>query len=401
MNMSLMNIKNITVLGSGVMGHGIAQVSAMAGYNVALRDIDQKFLDKAMGKIIWSLNKLVEKNKITKQESEKIIGRIKTYVDLRESLNDSDLVIEAVPEDMNLKKKIYAELDKLAPSNTVFASNTSTLPITELSEVTTRSSTFIGIHFFNPVHKMKLVEIVKGDNTSDETVGKAVEFTKRIGKLPVVVKDSPGFLVNRILMPYLIEAVYLSSIGIEVDRVDKLLRDFGMPMGPFRLIDEVGGDVCQHVADDLLARLDTKFPNSNALRKMIENGDFGKKTGKGFYVYKNGRSNGVNAKYKRELKQLPFSDEEIIDRLVLIMVNEAVRCLQEEIVGSPRDIDFGMIMGTGWAPFRGGPMRYLDSEGALNIFNRLKGLEKKHKYFKPCELLSEYSNNDKKFYEET
>ena len=146
MNMSLMNIKNITVLGSGVMGHGIAQVSAMAGYNVALRDIDQKFLDKAMGKIIWSLNKLVEKNKITKQESEKIIGRIKTYVDLRESLNDSDLVIEAVPEDMNLKKKIYAELDKLAPSNTVFASNTSTLPITELSEVTTRSSTFIGIH---------------------------------------------------------------------------------------------------------------------------------------------------------------------------------------------------------------------------------------------------------------
>jgi 3-hydroxyacyl-CoA dehydrogenase/enoyl-CoA hydratase/3-hydroxybutyryl-CoA epimerase len=133
---------------------------------------------------------------------------------------------------------------------------------------------------------------------------------------------------------------------------------------------------------------------------MIENGDFGKKTGKGFYVYKNGRSNGVNAKYKRELKQLPFSDEEIIDRLVLIMVNEAVRCLQEEIVGSPRDIDFGMIMGTGWAPFRGGPMRYLDSEGALNIFNRLKELEKKNKYFKPCELLSEYSNNDKKFYEE-
>ena len=199
-------------------------------------------------------------------------------------------------------------------------------------------------------------------------------------------------------MPYLIEAVHLASIGIEVERVDKLLRDFGMPMGPFRLIDEVGGDVCQHVADDLLARLDTKFPDSNALRKMIENGDFGKKTGKGFYVYKNGRSNGVNGKYRRELRQLPFSDEEILDRLVLIMVNEAVRCIQEEIVASPRDVDFGMIMGTGWAPFRGGPMRYLDSEGALNVFNRMKKLEKKSKYFKPCEMLLEYSNTDEKFY---
>jgi 3-hydroxyacyl-CoA dehydrogenase/enoyl-CoA hydratase/3-hydroxybutyryl-CoA epimerase len=131
---------------------------------------------------------------------------------------------------------------------------------------------------------------------------------------------------------------------------------------------------------------------------MIENGDFGKKTGKGFYLYKNGKSNGVNGKYKKPLNQLPFSDEEIIDRLVLIMVNEAVRCLQEEIVGSPRDIDFGMIMGTGWAPFRGGPMRYLDSEGALNVFNRMKKLEKKGKYFKPCEMLLEYSNTDEKFY---
>ena len=178
------------------------------------------------------------------------------------------------------------ELEQNVREDTVLATNTSALSIDVISEGMKHPERVVGVHFFNPVHKMKLVEIVKGDNTSDETVGKAVEFTKQIGKLPVVVKDSPGFLVNRILMPYLIEAVYLSSIGIEVDRVDKLLRDFGMPMGPFRLIDEVGGDVCQHVADDLLARLDTEFPNSNALRKMIENGDFGKKSGKGFYLKK-------------------------------------------------------------------------------------------------------------------
>lgn len=181
-----MNIRKITVLGSGVMGHGIAQVSAMSGYDVALRDIDQKFLDKAMEKITWSLNKLVEKNKISKQESEKILGRIKTYVDLKEALNDTDLVIEAVPEDMNLKKKVYADLDKLASSKTVFASNTSTLPITELSKVTTRPSRFIGIHFFNPPQLMPLVEVIPGAQTEKELTDATMQYVKSLGKEPVL-----------------------------------------------------------------------------------------------------------------------------------------------------------------------------------------------------------------------
>ena len=388
------------VIGAGVMGAGIAQWVSSRGVPVILKDIKPEFVANGMETIGRLYSAAVSKRVMTKTEAQSALDRITPLTETM-PMTQVDFVIEAAIEKLDVKKKLFLELEQNVREDTVLATNTSALSVDDISEDMKHPERVVGVHFFNPVHKMQLVEIIKGDCTSKETVGKAVEFTKQIGKLPVVVKDSPGFLVNRILMPYLIEAVYLSSIGIEVDRVDKLLRDFGMPMGPFRLIDEVGGDVCQHVADDLLARLDTKFPNSNALRKMIENGDFGKKTGKGFYIYKNGRSNGVNGKYKRELNQLPFSDEVIIDRLVLIMVNEAVRCLQEEIVGSPRDIDFGMIMGTGWAPFRGGPMRYLDSEGALNIFNRLKELEKKSKYFKPCELLSEYSNNDKKFYEET
>ena len=388
------------VIGAGVMGAGIAQWVSSRGVPVILKDIKPEFVANGMETIGRLYSAAVSKRVMTKTEAQSALDRITPLTETM-PMTQVDFVIEAAIEKLDVKKKLFLELEQNVREDTVLATNTSALSVDDISEDMKHPERVVGVHFFNPVHKMQLVEIIKGDCTSKETVGKAVEFTKQIGKLPVVVKDSPGFLVNRILMPYLIEAVYLSSIGIEVDRVDKLLRDFGMPMGPFRLIDEVGGDVCQHVADDLLARLDTKFPNSNALRKMIENGDFGKKTGKGFYIYKNGPSNGVNGKYKREIKQLPFSDEVIIDRLVLIMVNEAVRCLQEEIVGSPRDIDFGMIMGTGWAPFRGGPMRYLDSEGALNIFNRLKELEKKSKYFKPCELLSEYSNNDKKFYEET
>jgi 3-hydroxyacyl-CoA dehydrogenase len=201
-------------------------------------------------------------------------------------------------------------------------------------------------------------------------------------------------------MPYLIEAVYLASGDAGIERVDRLLRKFGMPMGPFRLIDEVGGDVCQHVADDLLNRLSTKFPNSNTLRKMIEVGDLGKKSGRGFYKYSRGKSNGVSSRVPTGSLNITYTDDEIVDRLVLIMVNEAVRCLEEGVVESPKDVDFGMIMGTGWAPFRGGPISYLDSEGAKNVVDRLQKLTKKAKHFEPCDMLLEYAKKDKKFYEE-
>ena len=247
---------------------------------------------------------------------------------------------------------------------------------------------------------MKLVEVVRGECTSEETILKATQFVKKTGKLPVIVKDSPGFLVNRILMPYLIESVNLANHGVNIEHTDKLLRKFGMPMGPFRLIDEVGGDVCQHVADDLLNRLETKFPNSNLLRRMIEEGNLGKKTGQGFYKYNKGRSNGVCDVPVNDNFNINCENEEIVDRLILIMVNEAVRCLQENVVESPKDVDFGMIMGTGWAPFRGGPISYCDNIGADEVVKKLNKLATKSKYFEPCELLIEYANKNKKFYGE-
>ena len=261
-----------------------------------------------------------------------------------------DLVVEASAiEQLEIKQDLFAELETLVRDDTILATNTSALSIVDVADKMQHKERVVGIHYFNPVHKMKLVEVVRGECTSDETVLKATQFVKKTGKLPVVVKDSPGFLVNRILMPYLIEAVHLANGDIEIDRVDKLLRKFGMPMGPFRLIDEVGGDVCQHVADDLLNRLDTKFPNSNLLRKMIEEGNLGKKTDRGFYKYSKGKSNGVSGEIPTTSNiNLILTDEQIVDRLVLIMVNEAVRCLQENVVESPKDVDFGMIMGTGW-----------------------------------------------------
>ena len=194
-----MGIKNITVLGSGIMGHGIAQVSAMAGYNVTLRDIEQQFLDKAISKIRWSLDKLVSKEKISHAERTKIISRIRPIVDLNDAVKNSDLVIEAVPEIMDLKKKVYAELDKVSDQRVIFASNTSTLPITEIANIISKPDKFIGIHFFNPPQLMKLVEVIPGQKTSDDIINLTVDFVKSVKKVPVICrKDVPGFIINRL-----------------------------------------------------------------------------------------------------------------------------------------------------------------------------------------------------------
>src|SRR5215211_1115838 len=207
--MSLSTINNITILGSGIMGHGIAQVSAMAGYNVALRDIEQSFLDKAMEKIKWSLNKLVEKHKLSQTEADEIFARITPVVDLEQALKGADLLIEAVPEEMNLKRKVYAEVDSFAESRTLYASNTSTLPISEMASLTSRPSRFIGLHFFNPPQLMPLVEVIPGHLTDGRTISMSLDLIRNIGKEPVLCKkDVVGFIVNRIFIPLIHEATH-------------------------------------------------------------------------------------------------------------------------------------------------------------------------------------------------
>lgn len=397
-------VKNTAVIGAGVMGAGIAQWISSRGIKVLLKDIKSEFVANGIATINKLYSAAVSKRVMTKAEASSKFDNV-TPITKSMPMKNIDLVVEAAVEQLDIKQNLFAELETLVRDDTILATNTSALSIVDVAEKMQHKERVVGIHYFNPVHKMKLVEVVRGECTSEETVLKATQFVKKTGKLPVVVKDSPGFLVNRILMPYLIEAVYMVSCGADVERVDKLLRKFGMPMGPFRLIDEVGGDVCQHVADDLLNRLETKFPKSEFLKLMIKNKDVGKKSGRGFYKYSNGKSTGVSSKLPTSAIQSAYinqeyADEETVDRLILIMVNEAVRCLQEEVVNSPKDVDFGMIMGTGWAPFRGGPISYLDNLGALKVVQKLNELAKKNKYFTPCDMLIEYAEKNKKFYGE-
>lgn len=288
MHLQELAVRNITVLGSGVMGHGIAQVSAMSGYNVILRDIDQQFLDKAMEKIKWSLEKLVTKGKITQSESDAIFGRIKTKVDLKEAVSDADMVIEAVPEVMDLKMKVYSELDKVAGSNVVFASNTSTLPITEIANTTSRPDKFIGIHFFNPPQLMKLVEVIPGQKTAPEIVQMTLDYVKSVKKEPVVCKkDVPGFIVNRLFIPMVHEACWLRQRqNLTLEQIDSAVKfKMGFPMGIFELADFTGMDVIHKATVELQIR-DKKviFPHPEVERLFNEK-KLGQKSGEGFYKY--------------------------------------------------------------------------------------------------------------------
>jgi len=296
-----MSVKNITVLGSGVMGHGIAQVSAMAGYNVVLRDIEQKFLDKAMEKVKWSLDKLVSKEKISQDQANDIFSRIKPVVDLKEAVKDCELVIEVVPEIMDLKKKVYAELDQVANKDVIFASNTSTLPITEIANTTSRPEKFIGIHFFNPPQLMKLVEIIPGQKTAQETIDITQDYVKSVKKEAVLCrKDVPGFIINRLFIPLVHEACYaLDRQGIQQTEIDSAVKfKLGFPMGIFELADFTGMDVIHKATTEMHLR-DKKVINPHPkIEQLFNEKKFGQKSGEGFYKYS-------GDKYER----IPLSEE--------------------------------------------------------------------------------------------
>ena len=296
-----MEIKNITVLGSGIMGHGIAQVSAMAGYNVVLRDIEQPFLDKAMEKIKWSLDKLVSKEKISENERDEIFSRIKPIVDLKDAVHDCDLVIEAVPEIMELKKKVYAELDKVASDQVVFASNTSTLPITEIANTISRPKKFIGIHFFNPPQLMKLVEVIPGQETSDDITNLTINFVKSVNKIPVTCrKDVPGFIVNRLFIPLVHEACYvMERQKIQQTEIDSAVKfRLGFPMGIFELADFTGLDVIHKATVEMHVRDKKVISPHPTIEQLFNEKKLGQKSGEGFYKYS-------DDKYER----IPLSEE--------------------------------------------------------------------------------------------
>ncbi len=292
-----MEIKNITVLGSGIMGHGIAQVSAMSGYNVILRDVEQQFLDKAMEKIKWSLDKLVSKQKISEAKAQEILSRITPTVNLKDAMKNCDLMIEAVPEIMDLKKKVYAEVDSVADKNTIYASNTSTLPITEIANITSRPEKFIGIHFFNPPQLMKLVEVIPGQKTTKDLIDLTVNFVKSVSKEPVLCKkDVVGFIVNRVFIPLVHEAAWAmdrtKASMLEIDSAVKFRLN--LPMGIFELADFTGLDVIHKATIEMHSR-DKQVINPHPLiQKLFEQKRLGQKTGGGFYDYTGEKYERIN-----------------------------------------------------------------------------------------------------------
>jgi enoyl-CoA hydratase/3-hydroxyacyl-CoA dehydrogenase len=375
-----LTIKNITVLGSGVMGHGIAQVSATAGYNIVLRDIKQEFLDKAMEKIRWSLDKLVTKEKISKEESDAIFSRITPIVDLNDAVKDAELVIEVVPEIMDLKKQVYAELDKVAKPEVIFASNTSTLPITEIANTTSRPDKFIGIHFFNPPQLMKLVEVIPGEKTSQEITDLTQEFVKSVNKQAVLCrKDVPGFIINRLFIPMVHEACYLQDrTGASLEEIDSAVKfKLGFPMGIFELADFTGMDVIHKATVEMHLR-DKKVINPHkTIEKMFDEKKLGQKSGEGYYKYSDDKYERVELSEELAQKCNPI-------QLVANVLNNAAWLITNG-ASDIEEIEKAAKLGLGLRK----PLFETAKEiGIKNIVDELNNLAEIHgEFYKPDPLL--------------
>ena len=360
-------VQKVGVLGAGVMGAGIAQWCSARGLTVRLKDIKAEFVAAGIKRIAAVYHEGVKRRKVSKLDAEHGFGRVHPTTEYT-GFGDCDIVIEAVLEKIEVKRQAFAELIPQLRNDCIIASNTSAIPIDELAEASERPKRFLGIHFFNPVHKMPLVEIVRGTKTAPEVVAAAVEFAKKLKKIPIVVKGSPGFLVNRLLLPYLNEAGKLLGEGVSVEVIDRAMVEFGMPMGPLRLLDEVGIDVAYDVAHELAEAFKERMAVAPVLRQGHEKGLKGRKGGAGFYVYK-GKDERVNRRVAKLWRKprgervAPPPAQEIQRRLIRVMIEEARLCLSEGVVATEDDIDTGMIFGTGFPPFRGGLVKYARDSG--------------------------------------
>lgn len=396
-------VRKIAVLGAGIMGHGIALVSAdKAEVSVRLRDVKPESVAKGLAELRRPLDQKVEKRRLNARERDRVLARISGTTDYS-GFETADLVVEAVFEDLELKHRVLKEVEAATPEATIFASNTSSIPITRIAEASSRPDKVIGMHYFSPVHKMPLLEIIRTKDTSDETVATCVELGKRQGKTVIVVNDGVGFYTSRILGPYMNEASWMLADGIPVEDIDEAAKLFGFPVGPITLLDEVGIDTAEKVSHIVHAAFGDRVSPPPGLEKLVADGRTGRKGKKGFYTYGGKKKTvdptvyGVLGIEPKGRGKVPLP--ELGERLGVQMVAEAIRCLSEGVLRSPRDGDIGAIFGLGFPPFLGGPFRYADGLGPAELLRRMERLQDQFgRRFSPPELLRERAKSGQRFH---
>lgn len=396
-------VERVAIVGAGFMGAGIAVVSAERGMRVRMKDISPNAVARGLGTARASIRKRAERRRTPEFEIEQIFDRLEGTAEYI-GFQASDLVIEAVFENLDLKHEVLREMERATAAETILATNTSTLPIATIAEAVERAERVIGLHFFSPVEKMPLVEIIITPRTDAEVAATCHSFAKRLGKTPIIVHDAPGFYVNRILGPYMNEAALLLEQGVPMDEIDGAMVGWGFPVGPITLYDEVGLDVAaqsgQVLADAFAERLE---PN-RILALLLEDGRKGRKNGRGFYRYEKGKKSDPDESIYALIGAAPtrtLPREEIQERLALSMINEAVRCLEDDVLRNARDGDVGAVFGIGFPPFRGGPFWYLDQVGLPRVIDRLRALQAVHgDRFAPAELLLQKAEAGESFHPE-
>ena len=394
-NVKPTEVKKLGVLGSGLMGHGITYVSALSGLNLVMTDATQENADKGLSRIKVILNEEFKQGRTTKGKMDEILSRITATADY-DKLRNCDLIIEAVFEDRDLKGKVTTEAEKIMDSNGVFASNTSTLPITGLAEKSIRPEKFIGIHFFSPVHKMKLVEIIKGDKTNDETIAKAFDYVLKIKKIPIVVNDSRGFYTSRGF-----------SEGNSPQEIESAGKKAGMPVGPLAVIDEVNIGLVAGIRNQTrkdLAAEGKKLPPGPAdpvIDLMTEKlNRLGRANGRGFYEYPDNGKKYLWPELKKHFPPTknPLSQNKMMERMLFVQVIETIRCYEENVVTSVEDANIGSIFGWGFAPLKGGTLQFVNDYGIQEFEKQAQKLAKKYgERFAPPELLIEMAANNQTF----